>query len=115
MNLEGTPEFNRGFQAATGDLNGASLDPIEPGELYKETKRIQRMRMAQQIECEEDYPTDPIWQEDFMLERLTDLIEVNAVDPVEADQVFTDWYTRRNPDTRVVYLGEVAVPKPFYE
>lgn len=28
--VEGTPEFNRQHQ-----LNGASLDPVEPGELYK--------------------------------------------------------------------------------
>ena len=97
------------------DKNSASLDPVEAGQLYKEAKRLQRMRMAQQIENEEDYPSDPVWQEDFMLDRLTDLVESNAVDPVEADEVFTDWYQRRNPDTRIVYLGEVAVPKPFYE
>lgn len=82
---------------------------------YEDTKRMQRLRLSQQIECEEDYPCDPIWQEDFMLERLTDLIERNAVDPIEADEVFRDWYNRRNPDTTVIFLGETAIGKPFIE
>ena len=91
------------------------MDPVEPGQLYKETRRLQRMRMAQQIENEEDYPVDPVWQNDFMLDRLTDLVEVNAVDPVEAEEVFRDWYNRRNPMIVVEFLGNAEIPRPFYE
>ena len=82
---------------------------------YEEIKKTQRLRIAQQIECEENYPCDLIWQEDFMLERLVDLIETNAVDPIEADEVFRDWYNQRNPQIRVIYLGETAIGKPFVE
>lgn len=85
------------------------------GPSYKETKRLQRIRISQQIECEEDYPCDPVWQSDFMREHLDDLVDRNAIDPVEAQQVYRDWYDRNNPQIIVTYLGEVAVSKPFYE
>lgn len=74
-----------------------------------------RLRIRQTIESEEYYPRDPIGQEDFMLDRLADLVEDNLVDPVEAEAIFTDWIREKRPDTVVIHLGSVAVSKPFYE
>lgn len=96
-------------------MNGAELDPFRDGGLYEDSDYMKRMRVARTIEQEEGYPSDAIWQEDYMLERLTDLIEENGIDPIQADETFNDWYRLRHPDTRVIYLGEVAVPKPFVE
>ena len=73
-----------------------------------------RLRIQQSIESEEGFPQDELGQQDFMLDRLNELVEDNLVDPVEAEEVFRDWYNRHNPMVVVKFLGS-TVSKPFYE
>lgn len=64
--------------------------------------------VQQQIEAQEEYPVDPIWQEDHMLEQLDSLLERRVITDQEHMEIFAGWITKRRPDTAVVKVP----PKP---
>lgn len=71
-------------------------------------------RVIQSIQSEEHWPSDPIAQEDYMFDRLCELMEENALTGDEAHICFTGFIQAMRPDTRVVHLG-VQVSNGFYE
>ena len=71
-------------------------------------------QVQQTIQCEEYYPQDDTAQEDFMFDRLCELVEENVIGSAEAQDCFNDWILRRRPDTIVIHLGQ-TVARPFYE
>lgn len=68
----------------------------------------------QAIRCEEYCPNDPTAQEDYMFDRLCELMETGQVDAADAQDAFNAYISYSRPDTRIVHLGE-AVSRPYHE
>lgn len=68
--------------------NGASLDPIEPGELYKPD--IQRLahHLIQSIIQEMPEPPNTTARTDAFFDRLDEIDQQNGLHPLEFNKVF---------------------------
>lgn len=83
----------------------AGLDAYDP--FYSDRQRFYSA-VHQQVESSEEYPVDPIWQEDYMLERLDGLLEERVITDSEHMRIFASWISKRRPDTAVLRVQ----PKP---
>lgn len=64
--------------------------------------------VQQNIEAGEEYPVDPIWQEDHMIEQLDSLLDRQVITDREHMAIFASWIMKRRPDTKAM----VVQPKP---
>lgn len=69
----------------------------------------------QSIRCEEYCPTDQTAQEDYVWDRLCELVEENAYDTDTAQEAYDDYRIHNHNDMVVRHLGQQAVSRPFYE
>jgi len=71
--------------------------------------------LQQGIETDGFFPqNDELGQEDHMHARLWELVAENAIEPQDAEAVFSSWIQSRRPDTHIFTVPQ-RVPHPFYE
>ncbi len=100
--LERTDLAQQAFSGAVGPT------PQSTDQFLYGSRAIFFSRIQQQIEAQEEYPVDPIWQEDHMLEQLDGLLEREVITDEEHAAIFGGWITKRRPDTAVIKVA----PKP---
>ena len=101
--------FDGNYERAQLEAFGATPPQTADQFLYGSRMKFYTT-VQQQIEASEDYPVDPIWQEDYMLERIDELAlrEPPVITESEAVAIFANWITRRRPDTAILRVP----PKP---
>lgn len=77
-------------------------------------RRLFLSGIFQAIRCEEHCPRDPVSQEDYVFDRLCELMEEQQIDASDAQDALNAYLAYVRPDARVVHLGEI-VSRPFYE
>ena len=93
------PDTREGF-----DISG-SYHVIDP--FLQERNRFYTA-VQQQIEAQEEYPVDHVWQEDYMLGELDGLLEHEVITDSEHVAIYANWIAKRRPDTTVLKVP----PKP---
>ena len=72
------------------------------------------LRIIQSIQAEEYWPNDPIAQEDYMFDKLCELMEENGLTGDEAHLCFTGFIASQRPDVTVIHIQQ-PVSGAFYE
>jgi len=99
--------FDGNYERAQLEAFGATPPQTTDQFLYGSRMKFYTT-VQQQIEASEDYPVDPIWQEDHMQEQLDSLLERKVITDQEHMAIFASWITKRRPDTAVIRVA----PKP---
>lgn len=63
----------------------------------------------------EGFPKDPIAAEDELFYRLGELVADQAITEDESMECWGQYIKSVRPDTHVIHLGKLSIPKAFYE
>jgi len=99
--------FDGNYERAQLEAFGATPPQTADQFLYGSRQKFFDTVQAQ-IEAQEEYPVDEIWQEDHMQEQLDSLLERKVITDQEHMEIFAGWIAKRRPDTAVLRVQ----PKP---